>query len=402
MKISYLAVAILYCALPAQAQDCDQVVADQANVLQSQERDHVKAAAQKLIDQGADVRVVTVGGTSNLDIDENNWLHRCQSWQSPNGGMKSTLIVLMVSPSSRKMGIYFGHAFDSALASHWNRIKSDYMGPHFKTGDWAGGFIAAEQQLAARVAASKDEAVHPAVSTTVNQASDLSGLWTVLMWIVALGATAFGFWLIFSWRKRLRQEQQQLREAQRRAQAAKARAAELLTNMPSHPRIDAASAEFERLNSSVRNDPYADDLVVEEYNVITAQYQKVVDMLDSGPIGSEASSSVGHKRKHAHQPTSADVASSTAANASVMGGFPVPIPIIEEPIIVEEPPRYTPEPEPERHHSSRRTDTDNESSGGSSSWSSDSGSSSSDSGGSSDFSSDSGSSDSGSGGSSDF
>jgi uncharacterized membrane protein YgcG len=409
MKIFGWSFALLLFAMPARAQDCDSIVADQVGVLQPAQIDQVKVAAQALIDEGADVRVRVIGTTANLDMDEKNVERSCVSWRSPNDGRKSSLVVLMVSPQSHKMGIYFGEAFKPALEAHWNRIKQDYMAPHFKTGDWAAGFIATEQQLGARIKASRDEAVHPAASTatTINQPADLTGLWRVMMWMLFFAAIGGVIWIFVAWFRKMRKEEQELREAQRGAIDTKARAADLLKNSISHPRLDEASQEFTRLNASIRNDPYSDDLAVEEYNVIASQYQKVVDMLSysrkpyvspSGPAPD-----VRHKktpRRPSAGGAGGDAAASQTAAAPTVGGFPVPVPIVEEPIIIEEPRLRDPEPEPERHsHSS----SDDSGGGGSSSWSSDSSSSDSG-GGSSDFGGDSGGGDSGGGGggSSDF
>jgi uncharacterized membrane protein YgcG len=413
MKAFHWAFVVLLFAMPVRAQDCGSIVVDQAGVFKPTEFAAVVDASNNLIDNGADVRVRTVGPTSNLDIDEKNLERVCQSWQSPNGGRKSTLIVLMVSPQSHKAGIYIGESWKPALAAHWNRIKTDYMNPHFKTGDFAGGFIATEQQLAARITASRDEAIHPAVTTTttVNQAEDLSGLWRVFGWLIVLGAIGVAIWMAVSFLKQRRKSDQELREAQRRAIDTKARAAELLkTKASDYPKLDEASQEFARLNTSIRNDPYADDLAVEEYNVIASQYQNVVDMLSGQSekpyvpppgMGADFVRQKATKTTKKHRPASSDTAASQTAAPSTAGGFPVPI-IIEEPTIIEEPRRREPDPEPQPERSSRRSsDDDGGSGGGSSSWadtSSSSDSGSSDSGGSSDF----GSSDSGGGGSSDY
>lgn len=405
MKV-FGAFLLLLFAVPARSQDCDAIVDDHAEVLKPAERVSVTDAARQLNEQGADVRVRTVGITPNLDIDEKDFEQRCASWRSPDGGRKSTLLVLMVSPQSRKAGIYIGAALKPALDAHWNRIMTDYMKPHFKTADWAGGFLAAEQQLSARIIASKDEAVHPATSTTVNQATDLSGLWTVLKWTLAFGLLIAGMVIFIAAWNRRRKAQQELREAQRKAIDVKARAAELLKSK--HPRVDEASQEFSRLSASIRNDPYADDLAVEEYNAIAAQYQKVVDMLQpvypsyfrgEHRVPPAQKKEEAHEEKHPARPSASDVAASSSASSTVITGIPVPM-SYPEPVRMPEP---EPERAPERHHSHHRSSSDSDSSGssgGSSSWSSGSSdsSSSSDSGGSSDF----GSSDSGSGGSSDF
>ncbi len=400
MKAFYLAFAILLFAVPARSQDCDQLVADYSGSLKTGDAEQIQAAAQPLIAQGGDLRVRILGTTSNLDINEKDIERSCLSWQSPNHGRKSTLVVLMVSPLSHKMGIYYGNAFDHALADHWNRIKIDYMGPHFKTGDWAGGFIAAEQQLAARIVAAKDEAVHPATTTTttttVNQAADLSGLWIVLKWGLFLGLLLAGAYFFFAFLSRRGKKQQELREARVKAINAKSQASNLLrVKDKNNPGVDAALEEFARLDSLVGSDPYADNLEIAEYNAIAAQYQKVSDMLQ----GSTKEPAPTRTPFRAPAPAEKKKAKSAAAATTGSPGSTT-VMINNTEVVIPEPVRERerdPEPEPSHSHRSSRSSDDDSSGGGSSSWSS----GSSDSGGSSDFGG--GGSDSGgSGGSSDF
>ena len=126
MRHIFLVASLLLVPFAVRAQDCDKVVVDEAQVLGARAAD-VQAAADALQNQGADVRVRTVAHTVNLDMDENVLVHSCGSWRSPNGQIKSTLIVLMVAPYDRKMGIYYGGAWHHALDDHWVRIKQDYM-----------------------------------------------------------------------------------------------------------------------------------------------------------------------------------------------------------------------------------------------------------------------------------
>jgi len=405
MKTFIWVFAILLFAVPTRAQDCDNVVADYSGSLKSGDAQRIEEAARPLVNEGADLRVRILGTTSNLDTDEKDIERSCLSWQSPNHGRKSTLVVLMVAPFSHKMGIYYGNAFDHALADHWNRIKTDYMGPHFKTGDWAGGFVAVEQQITSRIKAAKDEAVHPATTTTttVNQAADLSGLWIVLKWSLFLAFLLVGIYFTFAWWNKRRKAQQELREAQQLAITTKARAADLL-NKPNSVKtatLDRALEEFARLNGSMRNDPNPDDLTIEEYHVIALQYQKIVDMLDetsiarmNRPVRQSVAPSPKKQTKAAAAATTGSPGAPSTSTTTVINNtevIPVPV-IIPEPVRERE---RDPEPEPSPSHRSSRS-SDDDSGGGSSSWSS----GSSDSGGSSDFG---GSSDSGGGGgSSDF
>jgi uncharacterized membrane protein YgcG len=102
------------------------------------------------------------------------------------------------------------------LDNNWTRIQTDYMVPRFRAGDISGGLAAAQSQVAKRIEASKDEAIHPNISTTTvnEQATDLSGLWKFLLWVLLFGvAGAIAFFVIKSMQKK--QDSKQEREAKR-------------------------------------------------------------------------------------------------------------------------------------------------------------------------------------------
>lgn len=398
---------------------CDAIVTDEAHILQPSDLASISTAAMPLVQQGADVRIRTVGKTSNLDLDEKQFIQDCPSWQNQDRGMKSTLLVLMVSPTSRKLGLYFGSAWHTALDDHWNRIKNDAMAPRFKDGNYPAGFIAAEEQLAARLKASKDESLHPNVSTstttttTTVQPTDFSGLWVVLDWFLALvgigSAIALAIWL-FVRRKRDR-------EAISRAQTAAVVQRNLAANAVGIAR-DALSNQlnpavqaklqseieaFSRLAGSVRTDPEQPGLSAAEYDVIGAQYHDLANRIDLAMHPRIRSVSVNDRRRVSPEmmPEAAPVAASPVAQTTVNTNTNTIIPIFEPPLREREP--FEPEreePKPEHSHRSRaHRDDDDDSSSSSSSSSSRSGSSSSG-GGSSDWSTP--STDWGGGGSSDF
>lgn len=402
-------------ALLAQS-SCDAVVDDSAHVLQS-DISRIEAAAQALIQQGADVRIRTVGPTQNLDLDEKKFIDQCRSWQSQSGGIKSTLLVLMVSPTSRKLGIYFGHAWDHALTDHWSRIKDTYMAPYFRDGDYSTGFIQAETQLATRLATAKDESLHPNVSTstttTTVQPTDFSGLWVVLDWFLALvgigSGIALGIWLLI----RRKRDREAISRAQTAAVVQRNLAANAVgiardalsnqLNPAVQAKLQSEIEAFSRLAGSVRTDPEQPGLSAAEYDVIGAQYHDLANRIDLAMHPRIRSVSVKDRRRVSPEtmpePETSRRAFAPAVETSPMGSSSTTV------IPIFEPPMREPEPEPKPEHSHRsrahRDDDDDagSSSGGSSDWSSPSTNSDWGSGGSSDFS---GGGDSGGGGSSGF
>jgi uncharacterized membrane protein YgcG len=389
-----------------QQPNCDQVVVDDAGVF---DRAQVYQAAQNLIAKGADVRIWAVVPTSDLDGYEKNIERNCASWRAPNGDRKSTLIALMVSPSTHKMGMYYGAAWHHALDDHWNRIKQDYMSPNFKAGNFTNGMVAAANQFVARIVASQDEALHPAVSNTVNQATDFSGLWSVLFWTLLAAVILICLaWLVSEISKR-KKAKINTKVAQSSAIAYRDQCVELLSLLKSKGKVteyDNFSSRYSTIASQLRYDPSQNDLAKEEYIAMADVYSRLVSQMSAVVYPNTPSA----KAKQESYPP-----------------IPVPIPpppasakpqppttkVIKKTVVVHERDNssnftdglivgslLSDRGEREERHrdtyepSRSSSDDSSSSSGGSSDW----GSSDSGSGGSSDF----GGGDSGGGGSSDF
>lgn len=416
MKKVCLAVLLLW-AVSAFA-ECDKVVADDAGVMGAGVAG-VEQSAQQLINLGVDVRIRTVLGGALMDQREHQYEISCSSWQSPSGGRKSTLLVLMVAPNEHKMGVYYGSAWHKALDDHWNRIKQESMAPRFHDYDWAGGFIAADNQFAARIKASQSEALTPTTHTTINQeqATDFSGLWTFMKWLLGL---SFLFLLGYAAYKMMTKSNQQKadeKDAQHWAINEREDAMNRAT-AAGGPALEA----YSRLAGMIKNDPTTDGLTADEYRLIGQAFQRVaLPVSDLGwrkspmnPINQAAKP----KKQETHKAAPVEEES-----VPVRETIPVPPTVVRETVVErgnsgvgdfalgalvgselshrdqdeERESRY------DREESSSRRDRDDDSSsrsksddgdGGSSDWRS----SDSDSGGSSDFSS----GDGGGGGSSDF
>ena len=182
LRVSLLMLLLSAMAFAAPAFQCNQPVNDLAGVLGSKAA-QVAQAASTLNSRGADTRIatVTLNGYSSMDAWAAAAVKNCPSMQSPTGGVKSTLVLIAVAPTERKMGIYTGKAFESAFgADRMLRYKTQFMGPHFKSQEWAEGLIAGANQMADRLAAYTSEVNTPVTNTTVNQASSTHRLrWSV-------------------------------------------------------------------------------------------------------------------------------------------------------------------------------------------------------------------------------
>lgn len=166
--------------------DCAARVIDRASVLEQPDRARIEAASQPLVNEGADVHVVTteLGDAPNLDAAVKGLIGSCPSWQSPEGAPKNTVLILAMAPTARKIGIFYGAGWARALDDHWTRIMADEMNPRFRDHDFAGGFIAAEQHLRLRIQAAEDESQHGTTIVNQQQAMDLSGVLVTVQWPV--------------------------------------------------------------------------------------------------------------------------------------------------------------------------------------------------------------------------
>ncbi len=145
------------------AQSLDQMlVIDDANIF-GDKITEIKAAAEELQNQGADVRVRTItsfGAYGNLDQYELQLEQRSPSWIGQNGDIKNNLIVLIISLEERETGLYYGEIWTNVLDDNWNRIQSDIMHPLFKDGDYAGGVIQGLKEIQ-RLIKEKDQTQSP-------------------------------------------------------------------------------------------------------------------------------------------------------------------------------------------------------------------------------------------------
>jgi uncharacterized membrane protein YgcG len=104
----------------------------------------VEAAANKLLSQGADIRVRTIlnyGSAGNLDQYELQLEKQSPSWTGQDGDIKNNLIVFIISVQDRQAGLYYGSYWVDIIGDNWMRIQTDIVNPLFKKGDYTGGVI---------------------------------------------------------------------------------------------------------------------------------------------------------------------------------------------------------------------------------------------------------------------
>lgn len=225
-------VAFLACQLVFASDWCDALVIDQTGKISSTEKT-VASAANQLVSRGADVRVRIVsdiGQEPTLDKFIDQIRKNCPSWQALDGGMKNNLIVLAVSLGNRKTGLYYGSQWSSVLGGQWTSIQADEMNPRFRDGDFSGGVVAGLKRISVALSAPVGTASRNS-TTHVYAATDLSGLWTVFGWLVALvflGVVGYYGYSFYNERYRMKQH---VRDARQRAKAAKAKCSSAILSM---------------------------------------------------------------------------------------------------------------------------------------------------------------------------
>ena len=142
-RISLLVTAVaLMFATFAPAQNCTSGIVDKANVLRN--TFVIGAAAKPLVNQGVDVRVVTVDHNtfiqngSSLAGVETMMEANCPNWvDSKTGLRKANLFVVMVAPQDRQknifLGSYYAGSFD--IPSTYSQLAN----ASFKAGQWEAG-----------------------------------------------------------------------------------------------------------------------------------------------------------------------------------------------------------------------------------------------------------------------
>ena len=164
-----VAVATLFFASFAQAENCTSAVLDKAGVIRGTAL--IAAEARPLINQGADVRIVTVdhntfvNNGSSLTGVETYLETSCPNWTT-NGVRKANLFVVMVAPQDRQknifLGSYYAGSFD--IPSTYSALANG----NFKAGQWEIGI--ASTLHGAGLAPS------PSISTTLRSNSKLAPL----------------------------------------------------------------------------------------------------------------------------------------------------------------------------------------------------------------------------------
>lgn len=322
-----LAVGLVIQPRPAVTQECDQTIADRAELFGDRLAD-VQTAVQRLEDAGAVVRVVTMrdmGQFGNLDQWEADRLRHCSSWQSAEGDRRANLVVLAISMAEKQSLISYGGEWSSVLDEQKVYVRKQAMGPRFKDGEFAQGFINGLDKITDLIKTkSMPQPATPSAPIVVKESGpppDLSGLWKVFGWLLGLAALFTAVWLISRFIRSSREERERRAAAQLKAQTSKSACSTLILEAgqpdalpqmlpiklnelgklvtpvvmrPLRARLEkgltamnAAKTRFATANT-VGNDPIHDHRSVDEYQEMERSFRPISAALETAKADLEA------------------------------------------------------------------------------------------------------------------
>jgi uncharacterized membrane protein YgcG len=144
LSLVLTAVVLLFASL-ASAQNCSQLIVDKAGVINNPGM--IQNAARNLINQGADVHVVTIPRVAqygpNLEAVETYIERACPSWTT-NGVRKANLFVVMVAPNDRAKNIFLGSYYNGSfdVPTAYSNASNSY----FKNRQWSEGLASVLNQ----------------------------------------------------------------------------------------------------------------------------------------------------------------------------------------------------------------------------------------------------------------
>lgn len=202
-----LAFLVLVLSIPAYADECTSKVFDTTGKVS--DISGIESALNNIVRDGADpalVRVITTAEMNkhgNLDKYAGDMLGRCPSWQSAGGRLKSNIFLLILEPNGQ-VAVQFAKKgpFQSTLTHDKIMDIGDEMGKLISKGDLAGaakaGLLRTHTLLSAPKPAAPIVANGPVTIVNHNEKpADLSGGFSFLKWLLAIGVLGGAIWLFF-------------------------------------------------------------------------------------------------------------------------------------------------------------------------------------------------------------
>lgn len=292
MLVILLSAIFLIAGSPVKAQNCDQILVDEAGVLKGDEA-MVLASAQRLINAGAEVRVrviKTIAPSADINQYEADLEKSCSSWRALDGGTRNNLIVIILS-MDHESGIYFGSEWRKKLDPKWNDIRANKMNPKLRDGKFAQGLSAAMDEMVSVIE------------------YEPTGVGTIFLWVLGFALAIFLVIYIPIMVARRRREREARNAAQQVAKLARTGCSSLINELgeplslleikvkdlktkASAEDIKSVTERFDRLKADLdsftmefgnlshsANDPEKENLSVLEYEAMTETYQGLLEKL---------------------------------------------------------------------------------------------------------------------------
>lgn len=236
-----LFLTLMLLAPSALADECTSPVFDSTGKANVSE---IEPLLKKIVGDGADpalVRILTTAQMNqygNLDKYAGTMLSRCPSWQSAGGRLKSNIFLLVFEPNG-KVAVQFAKKgpFQSILTHEKIVDIGQEMGGLIAKGDLTGAAKAGLIRSHTLISAPPPKVAAPVVAngpvTIVNhneKPADLSGLWTFMKWLLALGVLGAGVFLALRYLASKANRQ----AAQQRAQVARGSCTNLIDGFAQH------------------------------------------------------------------------------------------------------------------------------------------------------------------------
>jgi uncharacterized membrane protein YgcG len=194
---------LFICPVAISAEDTDKItVIDDAGLF-GNNIDNVEAAAAKLEDLGADVRIRTIetyGNTGNLDLYEEQLEQQSPSWQGQDGERKNNLIVIIIALEEQKTGLYYGSYWGNLLEDRWPDVI-DNMNFFFPGGDYADGVIVGLEDIQNLILQGSQ------TTTTSSASSSSSNGWIAPLVIILILCIVPGSFMLNTYRKNRNRQQ---------------------------------------------------------------------------------------------------------------------------------------------------------------------------------------------------
>ena len=310
-----LAFLVLVLARPALADECTSPVFDSTGKINAAE---IEPLLKKIQSDGADpalVRVLTtdeMNNHGNLDRYAGDMLKRCPSWQSAGGRLKANIFLLILEPKG-KVAVQFAKKgpFQSVFPNERIVDIGQEMGGLISKGDLTGaakaGLLRAHALISAQKAEPRIVASGPVTIVNHNEKpADLSGGFSFLKWLLAIGVAGGLIWLFFY----LRSKKDKTQAAQQTAQTKLAGCNNLITDLDSRltrtasmlisykatigtadfnsyqdtlaaldSRLSSAKSQFANSATS-SNDPASSGLSADQYDAMARIYDRHLETLN--------------------------------------------------------------------------------------------------------------------------